>query len=133
MIQVVSIFPSDWEGVWGRAVFASRTLAPCKLAYLSFHNQHKYCPVVNCTTVDYSAFWCNCICGGQSLHAYTSQWLPQYFSEIFQVLKNPCFCFVYFWLTDGFATYFMLKNFLLCINMRGHLHPTCGCSSLLQI
>jgi hypothetical protein len=42
----------------------------CKLAYLSFHNQHKYCPVVNSTTVDYSAFWRNCICGRQSLQAY---------------------------------------------------------------
>jgi len=43
----------------------------CKLAYMSFHNQHKYCPVVNSTTIDYSAFWRNCICGGQSLHAYS--------------------------------------------------------------
>ena len=42
----------------------------CKLTYLSFYNQHKYCPVVNSTTVDYSAFLHNCICGGQSLHAY---------------------------------------------------------------
>ena len=33
----------------------------CKLAYLSFHNQHIYCPVVNSTTVDYSAFWRNCL------------------------------------------------------------------------
>jgi hypothetical protein len=45
--------------------------AKCKLAYLSFHNQHKYCLVVNSTTVDYSAFWRDCICGRQSLHAYT--------------------------------------------------------------
>ena len=43
----------------------------CKLAYLSFHNQHKYCPVVNSITVDYSAFWHNCNCGKKSLHAYT--------------------------------------------------------------
>jgi hypothetical protein len=42
-------------------------LLHCKLAYLSFHNQHKYCPVVNRTTVDYSAIWRNCNCGGQSL------------------------------------------------------------------
>ena len=42
----------------------------CKLAYLSFHNLHKYCLIVNSTTVDYSAFWYNCNCGGQSLHTY---------------------------------------------------------------
>ena len=48
-----------------------------KLAYLSFHNQHKYCPVVNSTTVDYSAFWCNCNCGRQSLHAYSGAPISQ--------------------------------------------------------
>jgi len=69
----------------------------CKLAYLSFHNQHKYCPVVNSTTVDYSAFWRNCICGGQSLHAYTCDCtvIPsnqcQWDAEVFLLMWPHCF------------------------------------------
>ena len=55
---------------WKEACFSDKDHVYCKLAYLSFHNQYKYCPVVNSATVDYSAFWCNCICGRQSLHAY---------------------------------------------------------------
>jgi hypothetical protein len=54
-------------------LFIALTQLTCKLAYLSFHNQHKYCPVVNSITVDYSAFWCNCNYGGQSLHAYITE------------------------------------------------------------
>jgi hypothetical protein len=64
----------------------------CKLAYLSFHNQHKYCPVVNSTTVDYSAFWRNCNCGGQSLHAYTLPFLDHVFELNIgsRLLNNHC-------------------------------------------
>ena len=55
----ILLFGSGLLLVFLAALVGSR----CKLAYLSFHNQHKYCPVVNSTTIYYSAFWHNCICG----------------------------------------------------------------------